>query len=94
MMPLGLLSAGERAEIINIKSCRQIGGNACCGEGKRECHRTDEMGIRQGKKIEMLCNEGGGPILLKIDESRIAIGRGMAMKIIVRKIDLRKGGAD
>jgi ferrous iron transport protein A len=52
------------------------------------------MGIRKGKKIDMLCNEGGGPVLLKIDESRIAIGRGMAMKIIVRKIDRRQGGAD
>jgi ferrous iron transport protein A len=34
--------------------------------------------------VEMLNNEGRGPILLKVDESRIAIGRGMAMKIMVK----------
>ena len=36
--------------------------------------------------IEMLNNEGRGPLLLKVEESRIAIGRGMAMKIMVRRI--------
>lgn len=93
MMPLGLLFAGEQAEIMRIKTSGDAGETSCCGKGKRECHRTDDMGIRQGKMVEMLSNEGGSPLLLKIDESRIAIGRGMAMKIIVRKIDRRKGGA-
>ena len=45
------------------------------------------MGLRVGKIIEMLNNEGRGPILLKVDESRIAIGRGMAMKVMVRKTE-------
>ncbi len=43
------------------------------------------MGIRKGKSVEMLNNEGRGPLLLKVDESRIAVGRGMAMKILVRR---------
>ena len=29
--------------------------------------------------------DGGGAILLKVDESRLAVGRGMAMKIMVRR---------
>ncbi|MBE0599593.1 MAG: ferrous iron transport protein A, partial [Desulfuromonadales bacterium] len=42
------------------------------------------MGLRVGKMVEML-NNGSGPILLRIDESRIALARALAMKIMVRK---------
>lgn len=38
------------------------------------------MGLRNGKIVEMLSN-GSGPLLLRIDESCIAINRGMAMKV-------------
>ncbi|MEO5361259.1 MAG: ferrous iron transport protein A [Nitrospirota bacterium] len=47
--------------------------------------RIQELGIRAGKVVEMLNNKGRGPILFKVDDSRIALGRGLAMKIIVRK---------
>jgi len=81
MSPLGILNTGEKAEIIEVK------GQQGCGHGSSKnqlCHAED-MGLRVGKMIEMLNNEGRGPLLLKVDESRIAIGRGMAMKIMVRK---------
>lgn len=84
MVPLGLLPEGEKAEIVEIRTQR------ACGHGCNKsqlCHAED-MGLRVGKLIEMLKNEGQGPILLKVDESRIAIARAMAMKIIVRRIGL------
>jgi len=74
MFPLGLLSPGEQGEIVSIRENP---------ESKCEC-RVEEMGLRIGKTVEMLTN-GGGPILLRVDESRIAMGRGMAMKIMVRR---------
>ena len=79
MAPLGLLNRGEQAEIVEIK-----GQQGCAPEGSRNqlCHMED-LGLRVGKMVEMLNNEGRGPILLKVDESRIAIARGMAMKIMV-----------
>jgi ferrous iron transport protein A len=43
------------------------------------------MGIRPGKEVEMLNNKGGGALLVKVGDSRIAVGRGMAMKIMVRR---------
>lgn len=84
MIPLGLLAAGERAEVMGVRegvtgTDRPISG---CSEG---LGRIEDMGLRTGKVVEMLNNEGRGALLLKIDESRIAIGRGMAMKILVRK---------
>jgi len=81
MAPLGLLSKGEQAEIVEIK-----GQKGCAhGSSKNQLCHAEDMGLRVGKMIEMLNNEGRGPILLKVDESRIAIGRGMAMKIMVRR---------
>lgn len=83
MAPLGLLSEGERAEVVEIKTQRGY----CHGKSKNQLCHAEDMGIRIGKTIEMLNNKGRGPILVKVDDSRIAIGRGMAMKIMVRRID-------
>lgn len=82
MSPLGLLSAGEKAEVI------EIGMQKGCSHGMSKnqvCHAED-MGLRTGKVVEMLSNGGFGPILLKVDESRIAISRGMAMKVMVKPV--------
>ena len=38
----------------------------------------------RGRRVEMLTN-GAGPVLVKVDESRIAVDRGMAMRIAVRR---------
>ncbi len=81
MVPLGLLSAGERAEVVEMKGQRVY----CHGQSKNYIYHVEDMGLRAGKTVEVLNNEGRGPILLKVDESRIAMGRGMAMKIMVRR---------
>ena len=78
-MPLGLLSTGEKAEIVTIRES----GTADCG-CSCDC-RVEDMGLRIGKTVRML-NNGGGPVLLMVDESRIAIARGLAMKIMVREV--------
>ncbi len=78
MMPLGLLSTGGKAEIMAI---RETGAGDCTCSA--DC-RIEDMGLRIGKTVEML-NNGGGPVLLKVDESRIAIARGLAMKIMVKE---------
>lgn len=98
MMPLALLSPGESGEILSINvHVEEQGG--CCGQCGGERHgrggrhgqrdkndnRVEELGLRAGKIVEMLAN-GSGPLLLKVDESRIAISRGMAMKIKVRRV--------
>ncbi len=75
MLPLGLLSAGERAEIVTIRNLPQ----------KNSDTRVEELGLRVGKQVEMLNNGSGGPLLLRVDESRLAIARGMAMNILVRR---------
>ena len=88
MMPLALLAAGDKAEVLDIKDGHRH--HACCdATQEKSAHviRTEALGLRAGKTVEMLNNEGGGPMLIKVDESRIAIGHGLAMKIMVRRKD-------
>jgi ferrous iron transport protein A len=86
MLPLGLLCPGETGEIIEIRSQQNVCRDACgCRKTPGKCDvRIEDLGLRVGKSVEMLTN-GGGPILLKVDESRLAVARGLAMKIMVRK---------
>lgn len=82
MLSLGLLSPGEQGEIVEIRTAPAAG----CGQTKAASSelRLEDMGLRIGKVVEMLSN-GSGPILLRVDESRLAIARRLAMTIMVRR---------
>ena len=85
MMPLGLLGAGEVGEILEIRAPKTAGTGAGTGEAARcEC-RVEDLGIRVGRTVEVL-NNGGGPLLLKVGESRLAIDRSLAMKIMIKEV--------
>ncbi len=89
MVPLGLLGAAELGEVVEVQGVKRCASGPA---GERAAHRScqdriEDMGVRVGKVVEVLSNGGRGPLLLKVDESRIALGRGMAMKILVRRID-------
>jgi len=73
MFPLALLTEGECGEIVSVAA-------GADGRGSR----AEDMGLRVGKRIVML-NNGNGPVLVKVDESRIAVDRGVALRIKVRK---------
>jgi len=46
--------------------------------------RLDALGIRPGKKITKLSSTlFRGPVMLRVNNSRVAVGFGMARKIIV-----------
>ena len=78
MMPLALLGDGESGEIVAVRGADAVVGRATLDA------RAEDMGLRVGKRVEMLAN-GDGPVLVRIDESRIAIGRAVAMRIVVRR---------
>ena len=76
--PLAFLKEGDSADIVEFL----INPESKYAES---LYRLDEMGIRPGKTIQMLNNSNGHSILVKIDNSRLAISRQVAMKIYVRK---------
>jgi ferrous iron transport protein A len=80
MSPLALMREGECGEIVDSAGRREGGQKS---RGRRE--HLEGMGIRPGKRVEMIANKGCGPLILRLDETRIALGRGMAMKIYVRR---------
>jgi len=45
--------------------------------------RLYELGLTEGTEIYVLRNEGRGPILILARGARLALGRGVAMKILV-----------
>lgn len=53
--------------------------------GKKLTHRLNELGLTPGVEL-MLIHNSGGPLLLSVRDSRVAIGRGMAEKLYVTPI--------
>lgn len=70
MTPLGLLSDGEYATVALLA-------------GSPDDDRVESLGLRPGRKVEMLSNGHPGPVVVRVDESRLALGRGLAMRILV-----------
>jgi ferrous iron transport protein A len=75
MIPLGLLGAGEEGVVVAVAG---VAADAAAS-------RAGDMGLRVGRRVRMLSN-GAGPVLVKVDESRIALDRGVAMRIKVRTV--------
>ncbi|MCD6248241.1 MAG: ferrous iron transport protein A [Hadesarchaea archaeon] len=51
------------------------------GRGFQRHLRT--RGIREGKRISLLTKQPGGPLVVRVDNTQLAIGRGMANRVIV-----------
>ena len=70
-IPLSQAPEGRRMELVDIVA------------GKRLKHRLAEMGLTPGVEMTIL-QDAGGPLLVSVRDSRVAIGRGMAQKLLVR----------
>ncbi|MBU4222602.1 MAG: ferrous iron transport protein A [Euryarchaeota archaeon] len=71
-MRLTDLQPGQRARILRLEG----------GHGFQRNLRL--RGIREGKIVEVITRQPiGGPVVISIEEGEIAIGRGMASKVIV-----------
>lgn len=70
-MALSSVEAGKKIVIQDING----------GRGIRS--KLYSMGLIPGAKLTILRENGAGPVMVAIKDSRLAIGRGMAQKIIV-----------
>jgi|GEM_PF-781011 ferrous iron transport protein A len=71
--PLFLAQEGERVKIINA-------------QGKLR-ERLASMSLGIGDEVEVLANQGHGPLLIRKRENRFALGGGMAHKIEVEIVE-------
>ncbi len=93
MAPLGMLGKGEVGEIVNLRPGRRHHAGSACGHGhghhahgRENEKRLAEMGFSVGQAIEIIENSPGMPLLVQVHDSRVAIGRKIAMRIMVRRI--------
>jgi len=84
-MPLTMLRAGETGIIVSVSSNPGEKGWKH-GGGYRCARRLMDMGLTPGTKIEVSKSAPfHGPIEVIVRGSRLALGRGMAERIIVEK---------
>lgn len=72
--PLAMAGEGERVRI------RMLQG------GKGLAKRLTELGLNPGTEVRIVTSQGGGLVVAR-GETRLALGCGMAVKILVEAID-------
>ena len=69
---LNQLNKGVEGTVVNLNGGRGL------------VNKLNSLGIRKGKNVSKISDSFiGGPVTVRIDNTKIAIGRGMADKIIV-----------
>ncbi|MBN1330534.1 MAG: FeoA domain-containing protein [Candidatus Heimdallarchaeota archaeon] len=51
--------------------------------GRTACKRLNEMGLVPGTEIELVNKINSGPVMIKVKGSKLALGRGLACKVMV-----------
>lgn len=68
--PLTMVARGCPVRLVKINA------------GRRLTRRLTELGLTPGVSVEVMQNHGG-PLLVAVRNTRLALGRGMASKILV-----------
>ncbi len=72
-LPLAMISPGQTVKLVEILTGRKIK------------HRLTELGLTPGVELQVMQDQGG-PLLLSVYNSRLALGRGRAHKIMVMMV--------
>jgi len=70
-MPLAMLSENDEAKVVEVRGGRGL------------VRRLSELGFTPGAKVKILFSNSPGPVVIDVRGSRIALGRGLLMRIIV-----------
>jgi len=81
LMPLSIAQEGERAVVEAFMG----------GSGAQL--RLATLGLKKGDEVEVITNAGRGQLVVAINATRLALGRGIAQKIMVKPNGRRKPGA-
>ena len=71
IIPLPMASPGKRVKIFSLAG----------GRGMQE--RLISMGLGPGSEIEVIRKGAPGPFIIAVKETRLAVGAGMAQRIMV-----------
>ena len=73
-LPLAMVSVGETVRLESV-----------CG-GEKLVHRLTALGLTPGVEMSVV-QDSGGPLVVSVRDSRIALGRGMAQRVMVSFIN-------
>lgn len=71
--PLSSLRPGEEAWIVELQGGRGL------------VQKLVELGLIPGQRVRALSATRGGPVLVEVRGMRVALGRGMAARVFVRR---------
>jgi len=75
VIPLAFMAPGEKGKIVGFRG------------GRAAIRRLQDIGFIPSADVEVLSSYASGPIIVLINgTTRVAIGRGIGMKIMVRRI--------
>ncbi|WP_188203052.1 FeoA family protein [Thermococcus camini] len=74
IVPLNALRPGDKGIVVNI-----LGGPTAR-------QRLVGMGLTPGATVQIIESHQYGPIIISVGGVRFAIGRGMAAKVMIRKL--------
>ncbi|NCN64806.1 MAG: ferrous iron transport protein A [Candidatus Altiarchaeum hamiconexum] len=77
-MPLSMASEGTK-----VKIKRMYGGHGLL-------RRLHELGLVENGVVEIITNHFHGPMILKVFDSRVVIGRGQTHKIFVENVFIER----
>lgn len=72
-IPLAELSVNEHATILSLAGGRVL------------TNRLASLGFTPGAQVDMTQNYGRGPLIVIVRGTRVALGRGEAAKILVKR---------
>ena len=72
MIPLAMISEGKEVRLVSVEA----------GRGLQS--RLSAMGLVPGALLTVMKNDFHGPMLIRVNGSRYALGRGMGLKILVQ----------
>ena len=74
VQPLSTVASSSKGTVIALRG----------GGGFKD--RVIGMGLPVGAEIEVIhgCSDGAGPVMVAVGDTRLAIGHGMAERILVR----------
>lgn len=55
--------------------------------GRTLFSKLSSMGIHPGEKLKKISSFNNGPVIVEVKSTKVAIGRGMASRIIVKEVE-------
>jgi ferrous iron transport protein A len=71
-MPLAFVKTGQKVVLSSIQAGWELKA------------RMNSLGLIPGIEIEVIQNNNSGPFMIKIKDNKIALGRGIALKLFVQ----------